>query len=115
MGSGIVDLHSHDTLDDVGIIPRVLHDIYAKVDERKATISTILKVSFVEIYNEEFYDLLAPKETDRNKRFGKNNRPPGSAGTPVRIVETGKGEVIVVGAEEWEAPTIDVSISALQM
>src|SRR5690348_5132484 len=46
-----------------GLIPRVLHDLLSRLDSllnSPATVSeTDVKVSFIELYNEEFRDLLA--------------------------------------------------------
>ena len=43
-----------------GIIPRSLHQIFEKLPESGAEFS--VKVSFLEIYNEELFDLLSPGE-----------------------------------------------------
>jgi kinesin family protein 4/21/27 len=71
MGSGYLDLYDAfnneqmstrniNDLEDVGIIPRVLTDLFARIDEEQAKSSVKFRVtvSFVEIYNEEIKDLL---------------------------------------------------------
>jgi len=43
-----------------GIIPRVIERLVAEVQARKETSAPVLRVSFLEIYNEEIRDLLTP-------------------------------------------------------
>lgn len=43
-----------------GIIPRTLHQIFEKLSENGTEFS--VKVSLLEIYNEELFDLLSPNE-----------------------------------------------------
>ena len=49
-------------LDDseLGIIPRAIQQLFEEVDERREQISITVQASFLEIYNEEIKDLLAP-------------------------------------------------------
>lgn len=49
-----------------GIIPRTLHQIFEKLAENGTEFS--IKVSLLEIYNEELFDLLSPSE-DVNERL----------------------------------------------
>lgn len=53
--------------EDEGIIGRVIKDIFNEIDRRKEKIEFGLKVSFLEIYNEEIYDLLDPLLTTSNR------------------------------------------------
>jgi kinesin family protein 4/21/27 len=46
--------------EDLGIIPRVIGNIFEEVTQRKDKAEFLLKVSFLEIYNEEIHDLLDP-------------------------------------------------------
>lgn len=43
-----------------GVIPRTLHQIFEKLSENGTEFS--VKVSLLEIYNEELFDLLSPNE-----------------------------------------------------
>ena len=43
---------------NLGIIPRVVRDIYNEINRRRDNFEFIVKVSFLEIYNEEIHDLL---------------------------------------------------------
>ena len=57
MGSAMVQ----DVQEEVkGIIPRVIERLISEVQLRKETTSPVLRVSFLEIYNEEIHDLLTP-------------------------------------------------------
>ena len=57
MGSALLP----DTPEAVkGIIPRVIERLVAEVQARKETSAPVLRVSFLEIYNEEIRDLLNP-------------------------------------------------------
>ena len=49
---------------NIGIIPRVIKEIFEQIENRKKTNEFILKVSFLEIYNEDIHDLL---DKTRNK------------------------------------------------
>lgn len=44
--------------EDLGIIPRVIKLIFQEVEKRKDKAEFIIKCTFLEIYNEEFHDLL---------------------------------------------------------
>ena len=63
--------------DNVGVIPRVLNDLFARIDEetsQKIGAKFSVRVSFVEIYNEDIKDLFA-------------ERTPGGAVEPLNIRE----------------------------
>lgn len=51
-------MHIQDPL--AGIIPRTLHQIFEKLSENGTEFS--VKVSLLEIYNEELFDLLSPND-----------------------------------------------------
>ena len=57
--------------DDAGIIPRVLHTLFQKLeDEAESTV----KCSFIELYNEELRDLLAADDAVKLKIFDDASR-----------------------------------------
>ncbi|XVF46438.1 hypothetical protein PTKIN_Ptkin03bG0026800 [Pterospermum kingtungense] len=75
---------------DAGVIPRAVRQIFDILEAQSAEYS--LKVTFLELYNEEITDLLAPEETtkfveDKSKK-------------PIALMEDGKGGVFVRGLEE---------------
>ncbi|KAG9392876.1 Kinesin motor domain [Carpediemonas membranifera] len=44
-----------------GVVPRAIIDLFRLLNERPGTIATV-RVSYLEIYNEQLYDLLSPNE-----------------------------------------------------
>ncbi|XAR60517.1 Plus-end-directed kinesin ATPase [Bertholletia excelsa] len=75
---------------DAGVIPRAVRQIFDILEAQNAEYS--MKVTFLELYNEEITDLLAPEETtkyidDKSKK-------------PIALMEDGKGGVFVRGLEE---------------
>ncbi|KAE8693137.1 P-loop containing nucleoside triphosphate hydrolases superfamily protein isoform 2 [Hibiscus syriacus] len=75
---------------DAGVIPRAVKQIFYILEAQNAEYS--MKVTFLELYNEEITDLLAPEETtkfidDKSKK-------------PIALMEDGKGGVFVRGLEE---------------
>ncbi|KAF8395042.1 hypothetical protein HHK36_018981 [Tetracentron sinense] len=74
---------------DAGVIPRAVRQIF---DILEAHAEYSMKVTFLELYNEEITDLLAPEECskfidDKSKK-------------PIALMEDGKGGVFVRGLEE---------------
>ncbi|RZC93324.1 hypothetical protein C5167_026081 [Papaver somniferum] len=60
-----------------GIIPQVMNSIFSKIEEKKEAREFLIKVSFIEIYREQVYDLLKPKlSTYKRKRTGPAKAPP---------------------------------------
>ncbi|XP_020582997.1 kinesin-like protein KIN-5A [Phalaenopsis equestris] len=74
---------------DAGVIPRSVRQIFETLEAQCAEYS--MKVTFLELYNEEITDLLAPDESkvpdDKSKK-------------PIALMEDGKGGVFVRGLEE---------------
>ena len=52
---------------DAGIIPRSLSDLFDGLRTSNDTTEYSVRVSFLEMYNEEIYDLLSDKEMAGNK------------------------------------------------
>ncbi|XP_022847001.1 kinesin-like protein KIN-5D [Olea europaea var. sylvestris] len=75
---------------DAGVIPRAVRQIFDILEDQNAEYS--MKVTFLELYNEEITDLLASEECpkfldDKSKK-------------PIALMEDGKGGVFVRGLEE---------------
>ncbi|XP_040992775.1 kinesin-like protein KIN-5D [Juglans microcarpa x Juglans regia] len=75
---------------DAGVIPRAVKQIFDILEAQNAEYS--MKVTFLELYNEEISDLLAPEECskfidDKSKK-------------PIALMEDGRGGVFVRGLEE---------------
>ncbi|KAJ1297715.1 hypothetical protein BS78_01G398000 [Paspalum vaginatum] len=76
--------------DTAGVIPRSVRHIFEILEKRKADYS--IKVTFLELYNEEITDLLVLEDQsrypeDRQKR-------------PITLMEDGKGGAVIRGLEE---------------
>ncbi|XP_057705131.1 kinesin-like protein KIF11 isoform X2 [Corythoichthys intestinalis] len=76
-----------------GIIPRTLHQIFEKLSTNSTEFS--VKVSLLEIYNEELFDLLSPSE-DVNERLQLFDDPRNKRGVVVKGLE----EVMVHNKDE---------------
>lgn len=82
---------------DAGVIPRAVKQIFDILEAQHAEYS--MKVTFLELYNEEISDLLALEEPskfvdDKSKK-------------PIALMEDGKGGVFVRGLEEEIVTTAD--------
>ncbi|RWR95516.1 kinesin-like protein KIN-5D [Cinnamomum micranthum f. kanehirae] len=75
---------------DAGVIPRAVRQIFDTLEAQNAEYS--MKVTFLELYNEEISDLLALEE---NSRFIDDKSK-----KPIALMEDGKGGVFVRGLEE---------------
>ncbi|KAI0467189.1 P-loop containing nucleoside triphosphate hydrolase protein [Xylaria cf. heliscus] len=70
--------------DEAGIIPRVLHSLFRKLD--KEDTESFVKCSFIELYNEELRDLMSVEENVKLKIFDDASRK-GHATTVVQGME----------------------------
>ncbi|CAK9159834.1 unnamed protein product [Ilex paraguariensis] len=76
---------------EAGVIPRAVKQIFDTLESQNAEYS--VKVTFLELYNEEITDLLAPEEISRVVLEDKQKRQ-------LPLMEDGKGGVLVRGLEE---------------
>lgn len=76
---------------DAGVIPRAVEQIFQTLESQNAEYS--MKVSFLELYNEELTDLLAPDDMSKSLDQEKQRKP-------LVLMEDGKGGVLVRGLEE---------------
>ncbi|XP_022887250.1 kinesin-like protein KIN-5C [Olea europaea var. sylvestris] len=74
-----------------GVIPRAVKQIFDTLEGQNAEYS--VKVTFLELYNEEITDLLAPEDISRISAEDKQKRQ-------LPLMEDGKGGVLVRGLEE---------------
>ncbi|XP_039030627.1 kinesin-like protein KIN-5C [Hibiscus syriacus] len=74
-----------------GVIPRAVQQIFDTLEGQNAEYS--VKVTFLELYNEEITDLLAPEEISKVVLEEKQKRQ-------LPLMEDGKGGVLVRGLEE---------------
>ncbi|XP_078097446.1 kinesin-like protein kif7 [Mustelus asterias] len=86
------------TDDDQGIIPRALAEIFKLMDENNAVDHTV-KVSYLEVYKEEFRDLLEVETASKD----------------IRIREDDKGNIVLCGVKECEVEGLDEALSLLEI
>ncbi|CAI9287932.1 unnamed protein product [Lactuca saligna] len=82
---------------DAGVIPRAVKQIFDILEAQNAEYS--MKVTFLELYNEEITDLLALEEASKY--------PEDKSKKPIALMEDGKGGVLVRGLEEEIVSTAD--------
>lgn len=85
--------------ESAGIVPRVLHSLFTKLEEEVAESS--VKCSFIELYNEELRDLLSSDDHTKLKIFEDGQKK-------------GYGATIVQGMEESHIKTAGAGIKLLQ-
>ncbi|PKA63284.1 125 kDa kinesin-related protein [Apostasia shenzhenica] len=89
MEGGAIKAKDGDFPSDAGVIPRSVRQIFDTLEAQNAEYS--MKVTFLELYNEEITDLLAPEESKFSEDKSKK---------PIALMEDGKGGVFVRGLEE---------------
>ncbi|KAL6649688.1 hypothetical protein ACP70R_013912 [Stipagrostis hirtigluma subsp. patula] len=77
--------------DTAGVIPRAVRHIFDVLEAQKADYS--IKVTFLELYNEEITDLLASLEDQSRLPEDRQKRP-------ISLMEDGKGGAVIRGLEE---------------
>ncbi|KAI3743404.1 hypothetical protein L1987_61113 [Smallanthus sonchifolius] len=83
--------------EDVGVIPRAVEQLFNTLEAQNADYS--VKVTYIELYNEEITDLLAPDEKSKK---------------PLSLMEDGKGAVFMRGLEEELVSSADEIYQILQ-
>ncbi|KAI1487979.1 P-loop containing nucleoside triphosphate hydrolase protein [Biscogniauxia mediterranea] len=85
--------------DEAGIIPRVLHSLFNKLDADET--ENFVKCSFIELYNEELRDLISSEDNAKLKIYDDTSRK-------------GHNATIVQGMEESHITTAAQGIKLLQ-
>lgn len=52
--------------ENVGVIPRAMHDIFERIKELSEEYDFVVKCSFMELYQEQLYDLLSDKPREQS-------------------------------------------------
>ncbi|KAJ4772189.1 Kinesin-related protein [Rhynchospora pubera] len=89
MEGGGTKMQNDELPNDAGVIQRAVRRIFEILENQGTEYS--MKVSFLELYNEEITDLLAPEEIKFTEEKTKK---------PIALMEDGKGGVFVRGLEE---------------
>ncbi|KAJ0687179.1 putative plus-end-directed kinesin ATPase [Helianthus annuus] len=78
-----INIDNGEFHEDVGVIPRAVEQLFNTLEAQNADYS--MKVTYIELYNEEITDLLAPDEKSKKH---------------ISLMEDGKGAVFMRGLEE---------------
>ncbi|XP_022849582.1 kinesin-like protein KIN-4C isoform X1 [Olea europaea var. sylvestris] len=95
-----------------GVIPKVMDTIFSKVEAMKESAEFLIRVSFIEIFKEEVYDLLDPNIPSMS-RSDLQPKSTGLARVPIQIRETVSGGITLAGVKEAEVKTKDEMASYL--
>ncbi|KAJ6405081.1 hypothetical protein OIU84_013121 [Salix udensis] len=86
-----------------GIIPKVMDSIFKRVETARESTEFLIRVSFIEIFKEEVFDLLDPNSAVFAKAEGVNSAKPAvPARVPIQIRETVNGGIMLAGVTEAE-------------
>ncbi|CAD6245627.1 unnamed protein product [Miscanthus lutarioriparius] len=90
---------------DAGVIPRAVKQIFDTLERQNTEYS--VKVTFLELYNEEITDLLAPEEISKAAFEDRQKKT-------LPLMEDGKGGVLVRGLEEENVTNASEIFSLLE-
>ncbi|KAJ1424769.1 P-loop containing nucleoside triphosphate hydrolase [Sesbania bispinosa] len=94
-----------------GIIPRVMETIFERVKAMKDTAEFLIRVSFIEIFKEEVFDLLDPNSSRGEVASTAKITVP--TRVPIQIRETVNGGITLSGVIEAEVKTKEEMASYL--
>ncbi|XP_076066005.1 kinesin-like protein 3A [Oratosquilla oratoria] len=97
MGTAYVQDESND--DEIGVIPRAVQDIFKGVEERTEN-EFLVKVSFIELYKENLYDLLGGKTREESS---------------LDIREDPRGGIKLSGLTELPVTSLQETMQCLEM
>ncbi|KAE9609086.1 hypothetical protein Lal_00020245 [Lupinus albus] len=85
------------------IIPKVLESIFSRVNAMKESIEFFIRVSFIEIFKEEVFDLLDSSSSRGD--VASSSKPAVPVRVPIQIRETANGGITLAGVTEAEVKT----------
>ncbi|KAK7385390.1 hypothetical protein VNO78_31107 [Psophocarpus tetragonolobus] len=88
--------------DAKGIIPKVMETIFKRVQTMKESSDFLIRVSFIEIFKEEVFDLLDPSAS---RDVASTVKPALPNRVPIQIRETVNGGITLAGVTEAEVKT----------
>ena len=93
------DIYSHR--DSWGVIPRSIFELFAKLEcDESSIVSFTVRCSFMQIYNDKVFDLLAPCKSNKT-------------GLPIREDSAALGGVIIHGLSSVEVSTAEQAMKLL--
>lgn len=97
-----------------GIIPRVMENIFQRVESMKESAEFLTRVSFIEIFKEEVFDLLDSNSAALPRgEVACQAKPTVPARVPIQIRETVNGGITLAGVTEAEVRTKEEMASYL--
>lgn len=109
--------HLGNPSSQAGMIPRVLFRLFYQLDSSGADYS--VKISYVELYNEELRDLLAPDlaaPSSATQPMGLSSSKETSAGTNLKIFDDPhKKGVYIQGVEELSVKSFSAALNLLEL
>ncbi|KAK2401352.1 kinesin protein KIN-5D [Trifolium repens] len=94
-----------DLTAEAGVIPRAVRQIFDILEAQNADYS--MKVTFLELYNEEITDLLSPEDNSPRPIEERVKKP-------VALMEDGKGSVLLRGLEEESVYSVNEIYALLE-
>ncbi|MCD7454854.1 Kinesin-like protein KIN-4C [Datura stramonium] len=88
-----------------GVIPMVMNTIFSRAEAMKESTEFLIRVSFIEIFKEEVFDLLDQNGIASCKADGAVKPTGGPARVPIQIRETVHGGITLAGVTEAEVRT----------
>ncbi|CAD5335477.1 unnamed protein product [Arabidopsis thaliana] len=89
-----------------GVIPNVMEDIFRRVETTKDSSELLIRVSFIEIFKEEVFDLLDSNSSALLKNdSGVQAKHTALSRAPIQIRETASGGITLAGVTEAEVKT----------
>ncbi|XP_010519726.1 PREDICTED: kinesin-like protein KIN-4C isoform X2 [Tarenaya hassleriana] len=99
---------------NMGVIPRVMEDIFKRVETTKDSTEFLIRVSFIEIFKEEVFDLLDSNSIASLKsEVAAQSKPTALSRPPIQIRETASGGITLAGVTEAEVKTKEEMASYL--
>ncbi|KAL8487529.1 hypothetical protein ACS0TY_024002 [Phlomoides rotata] len=109
MGTGLKDGYQ------TGLIPKVMNELFSKIEALKHEIEFQLHVSFIEILKEEVRDLLESNSVNKTEIVNGHATKVTSPGKPpIQIRETSNGVITLAGSTECSVKTLKEMTDCLE-
>lgn len=101
-------------INEMGIIPRVIQEIFNFRRECEKQIEMILKISYFEIYNDNIIDLLDPNIIASASSAANTNKGKSAVNNNVFIREEADGSINLYGITEEKTNSPEEMLAALE-